>query len=723
MHDSSIVRKRLPRVAPEGKVLPAGRRGDTVAMGLFFLICIFSLFSPGAPVQLSHGVLFVLSGMLIMALPPRVMLPRSWYFIAAVFLIFSSLCFLPSAWGGSQPLRKELDTLGLDSGPLVTAHPRQSFEQLCGLTITVMVGLTVLSRRVSGRSAQRLALLFPLGVAAYAVISILAVAYDWNLAWDQETGFGFFPNRNHTATLLAMGTVTGGAVMFQSVKGRHGGSAGLAAIALIFCLWALGGYNLSRAGLLLVGGGLLAWVAFLGRDWISGRALIIMVVIAGAVGVLFWLADTGLKSRILAPDPTVKSVHNGVDDIPRTATTEGEAIDFRLLVYRDTWSLISSAPWSGSGPGMFRYVFPHYRWYSSTSNNSQSVHPESDWLMVAAESGLPAMFVLAGGVGLAFIAALKSARSKSTWPIRLGCLVAAAIVPLHGLIDVPGHRIGLTWSAVFLLALVMRDFDCPPAAASVRAVWRVAGLAILLVGGSLLRAEWWGGSPLAEVKAAQLAAAARELLALDQEEQHKLATEDQPTNDSPGDPAGEDRLETALTLVDEALEITPLDPELHFLRGSLALFFADKEAITNRAYAIQRQLDPTWVRLPLRQARNWSGIDSKKTSSLWSDAIGRAARLESIARDTFMNRRQVFSEIMDQAEKSAHLSTLAADHIGEDTGRLTIWMKRAHTEALNAGAPALLEHIKAPSLGPLHEIWMARDPAAAGQWIAQQPVQ
>lgn len=718
MHDTSLVRKRRRRGTMDETLSLAGRWGDTVAMALFFGLCVFAVFSPGAPVQLSHGVLFAVAGALLMAFPPRVILPRSWYCIAAAFLILSSLCFLPAAWGGAQPWRAELSSLGLDTGSMVTPHPQQSFEQVASLIITVVVGLSVLSRRISGGTARVLALLFPVGVAAYALVSILSHEGGWKLAWDSQPGFGFFPNRNHTATLLAMGTVTGVAVMFQSVRARHSGSAGLAALAVVLCLWALGGYNLSRAGLLLAVSGLLGWVAFLGRDWISRRVLVVVVVFAAAGGGLFWLADTGLKSRIKMPGTAVTEAHSGADDVSRTATSEGEALDFRVLIYKDTLSMIGHAPWTGPGPGMFRFVFPQYQWFSSTANNSRSVHPESDWLMVAAESGLPAMLLLAAGVGLTFMTALKGSLGKSTWPVRLGCLIAAAVVPLHGMIDVPGHRIGLVWSAVFLLALVLRDREAPPAAGVARLLWRSAGAAILLAGGWMLRAEWFHGPQMAEVKAGQLATAARELFALDQEEQRKLAA---------GEPAapvpeGEDRLEKAITLVDEALALTPLDPELHFLKGSLALFFTDKESIADRSFAIQRRLDPAWVRLPLRQAKNWLEIDPKKAAALWAEAMERSARLETLARGTFTNRGQVFYEIMTQAEKSPPLSALAADCIGTDTGRLMTWINRADIKALNAGAPALLERQEAAALKPLVDAWMSRDSGAAKQWSASRTV-
>ena len=231
-----------------------------IAMVGFWGICLFAVFSAGGPIQLSRGILFILAGGLMLAIPPRTTLPPIFWFLGGCFLILSSLCLLPAEWFTPQLWRLALREEGLDTGPRVTAHPGQSLEQLVALAVTVVTGLYILSQKVSGRAGPVISLLFPAGVAVYAIVSILAIEQEWTLAWDPVPGLGFFPNRNHTATLLAMGTLTSVASLFQSIKSKNGVSAGLAALAVVVCIWALIGYNLSRAGLLLTLIGLLTAV-------------------------------------------------------------------------------------------------------------------------------------------------------------------------------------------------------------------------------------------------------------------------------------------------------------------------------------------------------------------------------------------------------------------------------------------------------------------------------
>jgi len=699
-----------------GEAVTGGRQA-AVAMGLMWALCLFAVFSAGAPVSLSRGMLFVLAGTVMLLLPPRTRLPAICYVPAAAFLIFASCSFLPADWFASREWREALRAEGLETGSMVTAHPRQSLEQLFALAVTVVTGLYIFSQKISGKAARLLALLFPAGVAVYAGVSILAMEQGWKMAWDTVPDFGFFPNRNHTATLLTMGLLTAVAGLFQSVKSDRGGMAGLFAISGIVCLWALAGYNLSRAGLLLTLLGLVAWVLFLGKAWITRRVLVVLAVFAAAGGGLFWMADTGIKARLSGVTKAPPAVRTGADDIPRTLTAEGQAADFRLLVYRDTLAMIAREPWTGCGPGMFRFVFPQYRWYSSTANNSRCVHPESDWLMVAAESGVPAMLTLAAGVGVVLVMAFRGARKRNSWPLRLGCLIAAAVVPVHGIIDVPGHLPGLTWSAVFLLALTMRDFGGQPFAAPAgRWIWRLAGLAIMVPGVLLLRAEWFGGSPSALAQPQLLTHEALALHALDQAEQSNPP----PPGENPDPAEGEDLLETALSLVDQALQIAPLDQELHYLKGSLSLFFTDKEAAAAQSYSIQRKLEPRWVRLPLRQAFNWSRIDAKQTAALWEEGLRRAESLESIAPGTFMNRQQVFSEIMNQAADDPELSTLATGLISPDSPYLEVWAARAARPALNAGMPGFLERSSPNNRESLYQTWSRRDPSAAEAWKKDQ---
>lgn len=695
---------------------PAGGMQANLAMVGLWALCLFAVFSPGAPLQFSHGILYLLAGCLMIALPPRIGVARPLLVLSIVFLGLCSLCFLPVAWSGALPWRTGLQQAGLDLGNQITAHPRLSLEELTGDAIGLLVCLYILSQRVSEKAAAGLALLFTLGVAAYALAAILMGTANGGLAWHPEATFGFFPNRNHTATLLSMGVISGIATLFYGVKSQRAGLSGPAAMAVVICLWASAGYNISRAGLVLTVAGLMGWLLCVGRNLISRRALAVILAFIAIAGALFWISDTGLKARFAVPDAASPELQSGLNPPPRTSTVNGEEFDFRLLIYRDTLPMTVGSPWTGFGRGMFAPVFPQYRWFSSSRNGSQSVHPESDWLMVAAESGWPAMVVLAAGVGWLLLGIFRTVGNSSLRSLRLGCLIAAAVVPFHGLFDVPGHRVGLVWSAVFLLVLANRDKGAMPASHWGRWVWRMVGTVVLLAGAQLLRSEATGTHTLAIVRAERLREEALKLFRQDQEDQRKIASGKMAEHSA----ESPDQVEKALVLIDEALALTPMDAELYYLKGSMALLFTEKEDITDKSYLINRLLDPSWVRLPVRQAANLAGVLPLRVPELWTEAMKRAEKLESLAPMAF-NRQLVFREIMDQAGKNEQLSLLAADQIGDAPVNMQLWTSRAHLAALRSSLPVFLSGRFVQQRDALLQIWVKRDKVSAGEWSTANP--
>jgi hypothetical protein len=85
-----------------------------------------------------------------------------------------------------------------------------------------------------------------------------------------------------------------------------------------------------------------------------------------------------------------------------------------------------------------------------------------------------------------------------------------------------------------------------------------------------------------------------------------------------------DQLEVAQIVVNTALRTSPLEPELHYLRGLLSVNFSDEEAIADQAFAVQRLLEPDWPEVPYRQGLAWLAIDSARTIPLWQEALRRS---------------------------------------------------------------------------------------------------
>ena len=124
------------------------------------------------------------------------------------------------------------------------------------------------------------------------------------------------------------------------------------------------------------------------------------------------------------------------------------------------------------------------------------------------------------------------------------------------------------------------------------------------------------------------------------------------------DPAA-DRLEKALGLLDQASSVAPLDRDLLHYRSFLALLFDDKYALTDRACAIERALDPTWVAGPLRQAEAWAPIDPQRCAALWREALRRADQLDRLQQPgTRETKDQTLQKIRQYAKGKPSLEKL-----------------------------------------------------------------
>jgi len=126
------------------------------------------------------------------------------------------------------------------------------------------------------------------------------------------------------------------------------------------------------------------------------------------------------------------------------------------------------------------------------------------------------------------------------------------------------------------------------------------------------------------------------------------------------------------------------------------------------------------VRLPVRQAANLAGVLPLRVPELWTEAMKRAEKLESLAPMAF-NRQWVFREIMEQAGKNEQLSLLAADQIGDDPVRMQMWASSAHPLALKALLPAFLSGRFVQQRDALLQTWLKRDKVGAAEWSKANP--
>lgn len=230
---------------------------------------------------------------------------------------------------------------------------------------------------------------------------------------------GLFVNHNHSATFLLIGIVAASVPRLFDGSGHVGGQwpAALGVVTLL-ALAVVG--TTSRTGLLTLAPVLLlcAYLRFPHR-W-SGKWLVasMIVLVVATLGI----AQTSLVQTTLARFSVVDQ-------------------DSRQIFWANTLFAIGQFfPW-GSGLGTFTTIYP-------TVEPLEEVvvpivnHAHNDYLELALEGGLPAIALIAAGLGLAFTALVLALPRSGVkrWQSRSITLAAGAIVAiilLHSVDDYP----------------------------------------------------------------------------------------------------------------------------------------------------------------------------------------------------------------------------------------------------------------------------------------------
>lgn len=684
------------------------RRSGIAFTGILLLVLLAVAFPEMAPQGLS-GILWTGAGLLMILLPPEVRLPRLWVLLAAGFVLFSLVGFLPREWFHVSPWRGDLEKLGLDTGSRAFVQPWLAVEVMAGFAATTLVVLYMLGHRIDSRCQHRLALGFALGVGAVTTAA-LVIHKPGEL-------FGFFPNRNHTATLLVMGTFAGLGSLAHAIRRKNFWKIVLSIIPVGVCLYALHAVSESRAGVVLVFAGFVLWICLIGFSHLRGNAgKALSLILIAAVGI-FFIVDSTSKKRLTAtveqmapPEPVSK-------DTPENPFTEDSIVrldpstDGRVAIFQDTLEMIRHESWPGVGPGQFSFVFPQYRIKTNASNDARCLHPESDWLLMLSETGWPATLFLTAGVSAVFFTAVRQARRDRARFLRMGCIVAALLLCLHGIFDVPGHRVGLAWAAALLLAGSLRipaetgQDPIPEPSRLTSHCWRGLGAILTLAGIFLLYVQWTQLGVLPSVQVGHRMREAKSLYDRDQAAYDRAKAGGGDYQPIPS----EDPIETALLLLKQVIEITPLEPHPHYIQGVLALHYDDKHAIANRAFAIQRRLVPTRVALSMEQSQAWLLQDPRQVLVLWKDAMRRAAAEEARSPDSPFGTEHTYGKILQMAGKEDALVKAALELADGNPRLLLLWARFAPADSLDQEMPILLPaSAQADERKMLFQIWEKR---------------
>ena len=182
---------------------------------------------------------------------------------------------------------------------------------------------------------------------------------------------------NHFANLLGLvGCVCAGLLFMPEA----GGVLRILSLYSLFLLVPVNYLTQSRSGWIGMLAGLCCTV--LPLLWRRSRKWFLVVLVAGPLllagaGGLLWMKSDMVRERI-----------GGMD----LSSPDG-SVQFRLVIWGETLSMIKDAPWWGHGGGVFRWLYPAYK--QTGLQELWARYPHNEYLQTAAEYGLVGFALLA----------------------------------------------------------------------------------------------------------------------------------------------------------------------------------------------------------------------------------------------------------------------------------------------------------------------------------------
>lgn len=155
-------------------------------------------------------------------------------------------------------------------------------------------------------------------IGVYALVSIVQAHTGWSYPLSGGANFGLLPNRNHTATLLVVGSVVSFGVMQWEVSNGHRIAAVLSALCGAPALAALLFFSTSRAGVLFLAAGFSIWgLGAIGNAVSRRTSLITAAVLALFLTALFVLGGSAVRDRLGALWQDVMATESGAGKVWR----------------------------------------------------------------------------------------------------------------------------------------------------------------------------------------------------------------------------------------------------------------------------------------------------------------------------------------------------------------------------------------------------------------------
>jgi O-Antigen ligase len=561
---------------------------------LLALIPLLICFLGGGRSVFAKGIAASSIGLLILVAPPSYRLPKILLASLAALLAAPLVSFLPMQWLGPIPewrtvLVENWGVLLPESG---TPQPWVTFEAwllfACGvawLAWCTSRGTTLDDRRIVIQ-------LLVAGICVMAVLTLLNHAEMIRILWwkfptNFGGTFGPFANRNHTSSIMALGSVLCAATAYDLHRNKR--RLWMLFLPMLAPFFVVVMTNTSRAGAVLFFLGTLIWAftAALRSNFVKKLIVVAALVLAGIAAILILRGSLTDKFGSVLTRESVSSTLGG-----------------RTRLYSDVVKMTAESPWAGIGLGCFSEVYPqevsfHVPLY-------RFLHPESDWFWIMAEGGM--LFLVACATCLVIIGSMTgpwpSSRSSDSsgrqdWRIRHAAGIAALIAAVHGIVDVPNHSMGYALTSTLLLALAVRPSRVQMAATGLdRLVFRIIGLCVLASGITWLAISM--GTPVLPGKSSAklLADKARQL-------------------------SREDRDGDALKLVDRAIAMNPLNWTHYFLRARLHLGLKHTDQAALLDFGRARAIEPHYANMCIEEGDEWLAHNSPFVMQAWREYIRR----------------------------------------------------------------------------------------------------
>ena len=386
---------------------------------------------------------------------------------------------------------------------------------------------------------------------------------------DGWTGFGPFPNRNHTASFLAMGALLGCGCLTNAVRHKKQ-SLGVAGLVLMLVILVALLLSKSRGGLIALTIGLVVYGLLIICKLRSRKA--ILAVAAG--GLVFAVLCIAFGGQVLS-----RFHEAGEGEIPT---------NIRWHIYADTLAMWKDAPLLGHGLGTFPQIFPLYQ--TLNLENQTVGHPESSWLLWLVELGIVPLLIAAGAGAVFLTKNLRGAIGKKQgFFLRASAFAAFSVLIIHAMFDVPAHRWATAGFALAILAVA-----CPFPSRKEKKVVFGRKMALIPLGTALFWllpfvANFPAWSPSSLTKSISL----------------------------------DDALVSEVRLENE-LRYFPLSPSLHYSLGTHLLGEYKEVQAAWEHFRIADRLEPASWSLPAAEAEASRAFSPGMTLHYWSLAIERS---------------------------------------------------------------------------------------------------